>query len=113
MIAKTFEVRDAATFLPVLAICLITDNEGDRYLVARSGYGRSQETQVAHIMLTRLSGESVATADMHFWNDRTMAVVHKYICENFHELETGAVIDVQYILNESAEPKKSERYYEK
>ncbi len=110
MITKTFEVRDSGTFLPILAICLVTDNEGDRYLMARTGYGRDAMAQSEHIMITRLRGESNASADEYHWNDRTMTVAHRYIQENFHELEPGAVIDVEYILDETKEIKKSERF---
>src|SRR5665213_17285 len=110
MIAKTFEVRDKGTFLPVLAVCLVTDNEGDRYLMARCGYGTTGIAQSEHIMITRLRGESNASADEYHWRDRTMTIAHQYIRMNFHELENGAVVYVEHINEETPEPKKSERF---
>jgi hypothetical protein len=38
-----------------------------------------------------------------------MQTAHEYIVSHFNELETGAVIDVQHLLGESDEPKRSER----
>ena len=43
---------------------------------------------------------------------RTMIVAHKFIKEHFDELETGDVIDVEYILGETDTQKMSERIEE-
>lgn len=49
-----------------------------------------------------------ACYDPFLWNDRTFATAHHYIIEHWDNLEYGAVIDVEFILGETDEPKKSE-----
>lgn len=56
MIAKTFEVRDKATFIPVLAVKLEPGCEADRYLFGRAGYGTMPEAQRCFIMVCRVDG---------------------------------------------------------
>ncbi len=109
MIAKTFELRDAGTFIPALAIALSPGCEEDRYLIARAGFGRDPESQGKHVILTRLTGGS-AEYDIYNWGGagRTMQYAHKYIIENFDRLESGQVIDVEFILGMTDKPKSSE-----
>jgi len=103
--AKIFEVRDSATFIPVVAIKLdsLKEPESNSYLLRRAGYGDPL------ILLTRLQGGK-ACYDLYDWGNRTMQFAHAYIEKNFDKLETGAVIDVEFILGETTEPKKSERF---
>jgi len=105
------EVRDRATFLPVVAIDMNPDGESwydsfakQRFLLRRAGYvcdGRPI------ILLTRLHG-GPSHYDPYDWGDRTMKVAHNYIEENWITLSDGDVIDVEFILGETAEPKRSE-----
>ena len=109
MIAKTFEIRDKATFIPVLAVRLDPDCEADRYWLARAGYGLVRGEQAGFIMLSGLAGGSgAATSDPYDWGDRTRQTAHKYIIEHFDELPSCSVVDVEYVLGETQEPKKSE-----
>lgn len=112
MRAKTFEIRDAWTFIPALAVKLCPDTEDDRYLLARAGFGRTRAEQSQYIYLMRISGGvGTATSDPHEWiSSRTMHEAHKYIEQHFDSLASGAVIDVQYILGETQQPKRSERF---
>jgi len=52
--------------------------------------------------------------DCYDWpaNPRTYRVAHDYIRHNWHTLEDGDVIDVEYILGETEVPKLSERITE-
>ena len=112
MIAKTFEVRDRATFIPVLAVKLEPGNEADRYLFGRSGYGRTPDDQAHYVMLCRIDGgEGFATTNQHGWpgSGETMRWAHHFIRENFDELTSGEVVDVEFMRGETAAPKKSER----
>ena len=104
MITKLFEVRDRATFLPVMATQVRFQNEGQTFLLNRCGF-----MSECHIILTRLRGESPSSADAYFWNDRTMQTAHDYIQKNFNTLNDGDVIDVEFILGETKQPKISER----
>lgn len=107
MEAKFFEVRDRATFLPVLAVCLNDPGtDGERYLLRRCGYEPANQ----NIMLTRLSGETSASGDPYHWDDRTMATAHLYIYEHWDELVPGQVVCCEAIRGERAEPKVSERF---
>lgn len=125
MKAKALELRDEGTFIALLAVDMNPyqpmlfgetkeerknsheDDAARRYLLRRVGYpcdGRP------NVLITKLSGDgSKATNDPHFWGDRTFAVAHAWIIEHWSELRDGDVVDVQFILGETAEKKVSER----
>lgn len=102
MDTKILEIRDEATFIPVLAIRTRADNDVEGYYFRGSGYG---DDMVLMVSLT----DCVAGYDPFEWDSRTYSVAHRYIGENFDGLESGDVVDVQYILEETDEPKVSER----
>ena len=109
MIAKTFEIRDAATFIPVLAVKLEPVTEQDRYLLARAGFGLTREDQAAYVHLIRMDGGSgAAHCDPYDWGNRTMTTAHDYIAKHFNSIESGAVIDVEYIIGLTDRPKRTE-----
>lgn len=114
MEVKTFEVRDAGSFIPCIAIRLNPATEKDRYLIGRAGYGQHAKDQGEFIIFGRLRADSVFQYDALSWNDRTMKKAHEYVAENFSTmingavLESGAVIDVEFLLGITSEPKKSE-----
>lgn len=116
MITKCFELRDRGTFIPVIATKMIPDDddanqfERERYLLRRAGYGFVNPC----VVLCRMDANGVARCasyDPYSWgaDDRTFCVAHNYITEHFDELALGAVVDVEFILKETTEPKKSER----
>ena len=111
MICKTFELRDAGTFVPVLAIKLEPGCEEDRYLLGRSGFGSNTTTQSKYVLMCALAGgEGRITYDHHGWGaNRTRIVAHKHIIENFDSLKSGEVIDVEFLLGERPIKKPSER----
>lgn len=111
MICKTFEIRDTRTFIPVLAVKLEPGCEKDRYLLARAGYGPVPLIQAEYVMLCDLKGgEGVCSSDPYQWhvNSRTYRVAHSHISKNFDALESGSVVDIQFLLNETLAPKQSE-----
>jgi len=101
METKTLEIRDAATFIPVLAMQVSGD---DGYLVRRAGYGNPI------VILMRLNGCDAHYNPMEWNNGRTLQVAHKHIEEHWDELESEMVIDVEYIMGVTNEPKISERF---
>lgn len=117
MKSKALEIRDEGTFIAALAVDMNPhlhetpyvshyDPVAQRYLLRRCGYpcdGRP------NILLTRLDGSGKATNDPHEWGGRTYPVAHQYIIENWNELRDGDVVDVSFILGETAAPKLSER----
>lgn len=109
MDVKTFEVRDYGTFIPCIAIRLNPATEADRYLISRAGYGQDAETQGEYVIFGRLQAESEFQHDPFSWGDRTMQYAHSYVRTWFERLESGAVVDVQFLKGETEESKKSER----
>lgn len=105
METKMFEIRDRATFMPVLATKMISDQPAEHYLCRRLGFGEDDPL----IMVTRIT-DSKSQYASYAWGDRTCSTAHKYIEEHFDELETGAVVDVEYILGETGKRKESEKY---
>lgn len=113
MNSKLFEVRDRATFIPVLATRIDPYRDSspglpEFYLMRRAGFGCD-----ACVILCRLECSGIdrnATYDVYAWGNqaRTLQVAHQYILDHFDELESGAVIDVEFILGESGNPKLSE-----
>ena len=108
MIVKAFEIRDSMTFIPVVGISLCPKDGKQQYLLARAGFGTTPQEQIRFVVLFKLIG-NMQTYDPLVWNDRTMTTAHRHIRDNFEKLESGEVIDVQYILGETKEVKQSER----
>jgi hypothetical protein len=113
MIAKALELRDEATFIPILCVDMNPKLLGDighadqHYLLRRCGYACDGRP---NIIMTRLDGSGRATNDPYTWGGRTYPVAHHWIIDHWHELNDGDVVDVQFILGETLTPKRSERY---
>lgn len=115
MISKIIEIRDSGTFIPALAVQLGSDVEQERWLLASSGYGRTQAEQREYIVLVKINGGEPCAAhiDAFAWgqNPRTLFVAHQWIAEHFDEIESGAVVDVEFILGIRTEPKSTDRNF--
>jgi hypothetical protein len=111
MEVKLFELRDRSTFIPVLCVRLSSRNEAERYLLARSGYGRTSEEHQDYVLMTGVVGGSgeVKCSPFDWVGNRTRKVCHQHIIEHWDELESGQVVDYEFITGESAAPKRSER----
>lgn len=109
MITKTFEVRDRKTFIPVLAVKLVPDQEAERYLFAESGFGLTKGEQATYVLMAKMSEWSTSTTDPFEWKDRTLQEAHNYINEHFDLLTSGEVIDIEFILGETKKPKQPQR----
>ena len=109
MTTKLLELRDRATFIPVLAVaCQSPDSADERYLLRRAGYV-SEDPAYPSIMLIDLHGGRRAECDSYAWGDRTFQVAHQHIVKHWHELVSGDVVDVEHILGETTRAKASER----
>lgn len=109
---KLLEVRDRATFIPVAAIKVEAANEAQAYLLMRSGWGDNIGINM-HIYLFPLNNSPVQVAyDPYDWpqSPRTMHVAHFWVSQHWDEIEDGSVIDVEFILSETQQPKVSERF---
>jgi hypothetical protein len=105
---KYFEIRDRATFIPVFAFRARseTSHPAETYLLSRAGYGLFNDSDL--VIMGRLEGHG-SYYDPYAWNSRTMTTAHNFIMEKFDHLESGAVVDVEFILGETEKPKISER----
>lgn len=110
MIAKTFEVRDDGTFIPVMAIKLMPGSEAERYLLARAGYGNIPRRQAEYVVVVTLDPPLRAEYDPWEWNNgsRTMLNAHLWIRDHFDDLPSGSVVDVEYIMGITTAPKMPE-----
>ena len=98
MQTKIFELRDSATFIPVMAMRLGYETVREAKLLVAGGWGAVPN----YIMFMRLDDiEARAVFDPYHWDDRTFSTAHTYICNNFDMLESGDVIDVEFILGET------------
>jgi hypothetical protein len=105
---KCLEIRDVGTFIPVICIRPVAENDAQRYLLGRDGY-RADETETCIIMIdAQCRG---CHYDPYDWRgtDRTKRVAHLHIAANWRTLKDGDVIDVEFILGEKPERKRSER----
>jgi len=104
MQVKSFEIRDAGTFIPAICVKLdpLSGPEADRYLIRRSGW-----VSEPGYVLTKMTGGD-ARYDVYDWDNRTMQRAHDYIARNWDSLESGAVVDVEFIMGDSLVPKQSE-----
>ena len=121
MEVKLFEVRDRATFMPVMAIRLTklltgdspdyTDKqeEAERFLLARAGYGTEHGVQEKYILLLPLAGGHGTWTSDPYDERPTLQQAHLHILNNWNWLKTGDVIDVEYITGQTSSPKVSER----
>lgn len=107
MEVKLLEIRDAATFIPVMCVNANSREVPEAWLLRRAGYANDGEPC---IILVRIAGGSgAAHCDGYSWGDRTFSVAHEHIINNWHRLRSGDVVDVQFILGETTAPKMSER----
>jgi len=109
METKVIEVRDRATFIPVLAIRMraypAAERERHWYIHRRCGY----PVDGSGVVMMRLSDQR-AYADPYDWADRTHRTAHDCIIRFFDALRDGDVVDVEVVLGEKATPKVSERF---
>jgi hypothetical protein len=109
MEVKLLEVRDRMTFVPMLALKPVPHNEEERYLLARAGYGRSPDDQSEYVLLARLDGGELHYDSCAWHNQRTCGTIHRWLQGHWAEVQSGDVVDVEFILGETSTPKVSER----
>ena len=110
MIIKMFEVRDEGTCIVVLAYRMMPENDAQKLLLARCGYGSSATEQSSYVWLQRIDcGEGKGTSDCFNWGgSRTMHEAHMYIKKDFDSMKDGEVVDVQFINGETKVKKDAE-----
>ena len=101
---KLLDIRDDGTRIPVLAIRIDPREayEGDWDVLNRAAI-RSDKV----LLLTKLSHYEQHD-EPHQWaqtGGRTMKVAHQHMIDHWDELVSGQVVDVEFILGETAWPK--------
>lgn len=105
---KTFEIRGESTFIPAICSRLAPSGDGietekERYILARSGFRDSP----VHVLLTILSSFRCSYASgLH--GSAFLATAHEYIEGHWDSLNSGDVIDVDFISGTRAQPRRSE-----
>jgi hypothetical protein len=107
--SKVLEIRDRGTFIAALAIRMLGANPTQAYYFRRCGYPADGSSIILMVLY-----DGKATNDAWEWaslgkGTRTMRVAHGWILDHYTELDDGDVVDVEFILEESKEPKVSER----
>lgn len=64
------------------------------------------------VIFCKLDGVEAHYDPFDWPNQRTLGNAHRYIIDHWSELNSGQLIDVQFILGETASPKISEQYSE-
>lgn len=107
MNGKIIEIRDRATFIPVLAVRMRSEAPVENYYLGRAGFPWNS----GMVMVSRLDNGK-GQVDPYEWgaNPRTMEAAHLYIQSNYDQLQSGDVVDVEFVLKEKDKPKMSERY---
>jgi len=104
MKTKMLEIRDRMTMIPVLCIELgNADTAAGYYLLVRAGI------DYPTILLVSFTKDK-AVVNPYEWGDRTYQTAHSFIELNWGTIQEGDVIDIEFILGETKEKKKSERF---
>lgn len=105
---KLLEVRDRNTFMSVMATkTSVVGNSykaEDVYLFERAGFSYDSSLIIVYFLEAE-----IGHWNPYFWRDRTKQTAHKYIEDNWDDLQSGEVVDVKFILGETTEPKMSEK----
>jgi len=109
MEVKCLEVRDRATFMPVICIRPTPYNEAQRWLLQCDGYRGDNSENCIILINTQCRGVSYDPYGWPAGSARTIPYAHKYISENWFTLNDGDVVDVEYIYFGSEKPKHSQR----
>lgn len=94
-----------------MAVRLFPRSEGERWLLAKAGYGRTASDQREYVLLTKIAGDCFQSSyDPYDWGcARTMTTAHNHILKNWDDLTSGQVICCEHLLGERSVPKISER----
>jgi hypothetical protein len=104
---KCLEIRDSMTFIPVICIRPVPTNSAQQYLLRRDGYSGSISESCIIMIDAQCRGVNY---DPYSWTrSRTHKIAHDHIAKNWHDLKDGDVVDVEFILGETSQPKHRER----
>jgi hypothetical protein len=73
-------------------------------ILRRAGYAPGQ----VELLLTKLNQGLTRHEPFEWGDNRALATAHEYIRDNWYRLQSGQVIDVEFILGETTKPKEPE-----
>jgi hypothetical protein len=112
---KLVELRDRATFIPMIAVKLTHRGAAEAYLLRAAGFGDTQIDPLKdpsvqpYVVLVNLVKDEAHWDAFQWSNRRSFTPVHFWLINNWDSFTSGDVLDVEYILKEVAEPKQSQR----
>lgn len=104
-------VKDLHKMFPAGLPCMNTYGHKSGRIVMmepKMGIGGTY-TGEPYVILAKLDGVEAQYDPFRWPNFRTLGNAHQHIIEHWSELTSGDVVDVEFILGESKEPKQSER----
>lgn len=107
MIIKAIEIRDEGTCIGALAIRFSPENDAQRAIFSREGYGSDAATQAEYIGLLR-AHDLTGASDPFKQSSHTMHAAHLWVREHWDEITDGSVVDVEFISGAKPAPKASE-----
>jgi hypothetical protein len=119
METKLFELRDRGTFIPLLCIkpgaealhktgCDDSPCTCGAAFIAKMAWRYGYKDNPAIIVVHMGNPDRGAHSDPYAWSDRTFQTAHQWIKRHWDEIQSGHVVDVEFILGETLEPKASE-----
>jgi len=115
MDTRIIEIRDSGTTIICMASKFGALSSWEEWAVARSGYGSDMESRGWYVILWPMDGgSSLCTTDPFDWpasrGGRTMFEAHRWLRDtaDWENIKSGSVVDVEFLLGETDEPKKSE-----
>jgi hypothetical protein len=111
---KLIEVRDEGTTIVCIALKPHPETEAERWGWARTGYGLTPGEQGTYVLLGPLGGgHGLLTCDPFKHpgapTQRTLWAAHTWLKKNWHLVQSGDVVDVEFIMGVSDHPKRPER----
>lgn len=111
---KLIEVRDEGTTIVCIAMKPTPTTEAEEWGWSRTGYGLTPADQNAYVLLGPLGGgHGLLTCDPFKHpgapTRRTLYAAHTWLKQNWSQVQSGDVVDVEFILGETEHPKRPER----
>ena len=103
METKLLEIRDIGTRIMVICTKLQGEDITEKSMLKSAGF-----SPITNSILLVSMPNCEARYDPFKLKDRTYFTAHRYIAYKWDDLETGDVIDVEYILKEKTKIKKAE-----
>lgn len=100
---KFVALLDRMTCIPCLAMRYTAENIGERAMFKRHGFGRSPDDRYTFFYLPNFGTCSYDPNKLG--DDYTAGTCCSYMRDHWEEIESGSVLDAEYLRGEKDEPK--------